>query len=111
MSAIRKQHYLTFLLLIRVSLVGCKQQSKSEGIADKGISRGSDQNGYLHADGYSVMFIRWTEINNKLNGQLSVFYEKGGRGKVLIHHHIRLRGYLMARASVLISLEANGQKR
>lgn len=81
MSAMRKQHYLIFLLLTCLSLAGGCGQAKNEPARDKGISSGNDQNGYMHADSDGVMFIRWTEINNRLNGQLSVFYAKGGRGK------------------------------
>lgn len=58
--------------------VGCRQ---AKSVSDKGTSSGIDQSGYMHADSESVMFIRWTEINNKLNGQLSVFYAKGARAK------------------------------
>jgi hypothetical protein len=58
--------------------VGCRQ---AKSVSDRGISSGNDQTGYMHADGESVMFIRWTEINNKLNGQLSVFYTKSARVK------------------------------
>lgn len=79
MLAVRKQHYITCVLLMCLSLsVGCRQ---AKSVSDKGIASGNDQTGYMHADGESVMFIRWTEINNKLNGQLSVFYTKSARVK------------------------------
>jgi len=81
MSDIRKQYCVTILLITCLSLSGGCRQGRNEPVRDKGISSGKDQNGYMHADGDSVMFIRWTEINNKLNGQLSVFYAKGARGK------------------------------
>jgi len=77
----RKQHCLTFLVLVCLSLsVGCGQ-SKNEPVTNKGISSGKDQNGFLHADSDSVMFLQWTEINGKLNGQMNIFYAKGGRAK------------------------------
>lgn len=60
--------------------VGCRQ-GKNEPVRDKGISSGKDQNGFLHADSDSVMFLQWTEINGKLNGQMNVFFAKGSRGK------------------------------
>lgn len=59
---------------------GCRQ-STNDPIRDKGISSGKDQSGFLHADSDSVMFLQWTEINGKLNGQMNVFYSKGARGK------------------------------
>jgi hypothetical protein len=42
---------------------------------------GSDQKGYLHSDSDSVIFLHWTEINGKLNGQMNVFFVKGNRAK------------------------------
>jgi hypothetical protein len=82
MSALRKQRFVTFLLLTSLSLAGgCKPQTKNETVRDNSISSGNDQKGYLHADADSVMFLQWTEINGKLNGQMNVFYAKGGRRK------------------------------
>jgi hypothetical protein len=81
MWAIRKQHYITILLLTCLSLSGGCRQSKNERVRDQGISSGNDQIGFLHTDGDSVMFLQWTEINGKLNGQMNIFYSKGGRGK------------------------------
>lgn len=52
-----------------------------ETTKDKSLSGGSDQKGYLHSDGSSAMFLQWTAINSKLNGQMNVFYAKGSRGK------------------------------
>jgi uncharacterized protein YoxC len=82
MSDIKKHRYLTILLLICFSLTGgCRQQTTNETLKDKNISSGNDQRGYLHSDGDGVMFLQWTNINNKLNGQMNVFYRKGGRGQ------------------------------
>jgi hypothetical protein len=81
MSAIRKQYCIAILLMICLSLSSGCRQSKNEPVRDKGISSGKDQNGFLHADSDSVMFLQWTEINGKLNGQMNVFYSKVGRGK------------------------------
>ena len=79
---IRNYRYLALLLLTCLSLsAACTLGGKSETAKDKGVSSGNDQNGYLHADADSVMFLQWTEINGKLNGQMNVFYAKGGRGK------------------------------
>lgn len=64
-----------------LSLSGGCRQGKNEPVRDKGISSGKDQNGFLHADSDSVMFLQWTEINGKLNGQMNIFYSKGGREK------------------------------
>jgi hypothetical protein len=78
----RNYRCLPLLLLTCLSLAaGCTQRSNSETAIDKGVSTRNDQKGYLHTDGDSVMFLQWTEINGKLNGQMNVFYAKGGRGK------------------------------
>lgn len=78
-----KDHrYLALLLLTCLSLTAaCTQGGKSETARDKGASSGNDQKGYLHADADGVMFLQWTEINGKLNGQMNVFFAKGNRGR------------------------------
>lgn len=82
MSDIRKHRGLTILLLTCLSLTGgCKQQTTNETVKDRNISSGSDQKGYLHSDGDSAVFLQWTNINSKLNGQMNVFYAKSGRWK------------------------------
>ena len=45
------------------------------------VGSGRDQRGYLHADSDSVIFLSWTEINGKLNGQMNIFFAKGNRTK------------------------------
>lgn len=73
---------LVYLLLSCLLLTGgCTQQTKTEAGRDRSVASGKDQKGYLHSDGDSVMFLQWTEVNSKLNGQMSVFYAKGNRGK------------------------------
>lgn len=81
-ESLSTQRCLALLLLTSLSLAGgCKQPIKTEPVKDKNISSGNDQKGYLHSDGDSVMFLQWTEIKSKLNGQMTVFYAKGSRGK------------------------------
>src|SRR5688572_29823898 len=71
-----KHRCLALLLLTSLSLAaGCKQAVSNQ----KNISTVSDQNGYLHSDGINVMFLHWTELDGKLNGQMNVFYAKGGQ--------------------------------
>lgn len=78
----RKHRCIALLLLTCVSLTpGCSQRSKSQTERDKSVSSGNDQKGYLHSDSDSVMFLQWTDINSKLNGQMNVFYAKGSRRK------------------------------
>jgi len=60
-----------------ILLAACGQSKR--GANDNGLTSGSDQKGYLHADSDSVIFLRWTEINGKLNGQMNVFFAKGNR--------------------------------
>lgn len=83
MSGIRKLNCLILLLLLASLLWagGCKQPIIGSAAKDKYTPGGKDQKGYLYSTGGVVMFVRWTEINKKLNGQLSIFYSTGSRGK------------------------------
>jgi hypothetical protein len=79
---VRRNLFVALLLLTCLSLTGgCKQQARNEPAIEKGASSGNDQKGYLHSEVESAMFLQWTEINGKLNGQMNVFYAKGSRGK------------------------------
>jgi hypothetical protein len=77
-----RKHWCPALLLLSCLALtaGCKRQSNYT-VRDKNISSGNDQKGYLYSDGEGVIFLQWTEINSKLNGQMNVFHAKGGRGK------------------------------
>lgn len=73
-----------FLLVGLVFICGCEQKASESGNANQNphelkASDGSGQRGYLFADTYKILFIRWTEINKKLNGQLQLFYAKGDK--------------------------------
>ncbi len=79
---IKQCYVIVFILLIAsLNIVGCKQPPASESLPEKNITRGNEQKGYLNSDSNGAMFIRWTELNNKLNGQLNIFFAKGNRGK------------------------------
>jgi hypothetical protein len=78
MLDVRKDRFITLLLVTFLSLTGgCKQQTSNETVREKATSSGNDQKGYLHSDGEGAMFLQWTEINGKLNGQMNAFYAKG----------------------------------
>jgi hypothetical protein len=81
MSEMKKSHAQAFVILICLLITSCARLSTGETAKDKSASSGSDQKGYLHADADSVLFLHWTEINAKLNGQMNIFYAKGARGK------------------------------
>ena len=83
MSERKNQYNLILVLLVTTLLFdsSCKEVTNNESLKDKAASSGNDQKGYLNSDDNSASFIRWTEINNKLNGQLNILYAKGKRGK------------------------------
>jgi hypothetical protein len=72
---------ILLFLSVCLSLSSCVSGSKSQTANQQTRVSGSDQKGYLHADSQSVIFLHWTEINGRLNGQMNIFYAKGVRGK------------------------------
>lgn len=69
---------LTMALLLIVLIVGgCGQKQMDTEATTRDKPSGSEQMGYLHSDDSSAAFIRWTEVNKKVNGQLQVFYTEG----------------------------------
>jgi hypothetical protein len=69
---------LTMALLLTILTVGgCGQKQVDAEAATRDKASGSEQMGYLHSDDISAAFIRWTEVDKKVNGQLQVFYTKG----------------------------------
>jgi len=81
MPDIRRIHIGAGLLLSCLLLTACVRGGNGETPKDRALANGNDQKGYLHADADSVLFLQWTEINGKLNGQMNVFFAKGSRGK------------------------------
>src|ERR1041385_587968 len=77
----RRVHRFPVLLLMAVLFLFCTQGPNKQRTNDRSAGAGNDQKGYLHSDADAVMFIHWTEINGKLNGQMNIFYAKGVRGK------------------------------
>jgi len=76
----RRVHRYLFLLLTAVLLTSCSRGINRQTNSDRSAGAGNDQKGYLHSDADAVMFIHWTDINGKLNGQMNIFYAKGVRG-------------------------------
>jgi predicted nucleic acid-binding Zn-ribbon protein len=68
---------IAILLLSTLAVCGCGQRQASATVENGNKPSGSEQRGYLYSDDNSAAFIRWTEVNKKLNGQLQVFYTKG----------------------------------
>jgi len=81
MPDIKRIHIIAGLLLSCLLLTACARGGNNETPKDRARASGNDQSGYLHADVESVLFLQWTEINGKLNGQMNVFFAKGSRGK------------------------------
>ena len=81
MPDIKRIHIIAVLLLSCMVLTACGRGSNIERTNDRAFTGGNDQKGYLHAGTDSVLFLQWTEINGKLNGQMNVFFAKGGRGR------------------------------
>ena len=71
---------ISVLLLSCLVLTGCVRGS-AEPPKDTGLAGDNDQKGYLHAEKDGALFLRWTEINGKLNGQMNVFFAQGSRRK------------------------------
>ena len=64
-----------FLIIVTCCLlVGCIRNGVSGSSAN-------DQKGFIHADAEGVLFLQWTKVDNKLNGQMSAFFVKGAREK------------------------------
>jgi hypothetical protein len=71
---------ITPLLLSTLVGIGCGQKQASAEAETQGKMSGSEQGGYLYSDDSGTAFIRWTEVDKKLTGQLQVFYTKGSEG-------------------------------
>jgi hypothetical protein len=69
------------LLFFLLMLISCKHGTDGKPVGNKENSKSSGQKGYLFSDSGSAWFISWTEVNNKLNGQLTVFYLKNEKRK------------------------------
>lgn len=74
----------TLLLVGVVFLCGCEQKGLGQATTlqrpqELKPTNGNDQRGYLSVVTGRILFVRWTEVNKKLNGQLQVFYAEGNR--------------------------------
>jgi hypothetical protein len=81
MSRIQQLVVLALIILGSCLLPACARLDQSQVAKDIRAASGNDQKGYLHVDPDSVMFLHWTEVKGKLNGQMNIFYAKGVRGK------------------------------
>jgi hypothetical protein len=65
---------LTLLFACIAISISCNRVNQD---AQAARGNGQDQNGYLMSSHSSVLFIQWTQVDKKINGQLQVFSIKG----------------------------------
>jgi hypothetical protein len=68
---------ITTLLLSTLAAGGCGQRQVNAAEDSLKKPNGDEQRGYLCSNNSTAIFIRWTEVNKKIIGQLQVFYTKG----------------------------------